>query len=319
MKPGRIGQKRSYPETAILLSMEEGRVQRVLILVLGLNILVALLKGVFGYLAGSVSMVADAFHSGFDSLSNVVGIIVLVLAAKPPDWEHPYGHGKIETLGTMIIGAMLLVTAAGIIIEGYERLIDPVPPDIAPITIAVMVSTVVINLAVSTYEQRKGEEYQSQILSADATHTRSDVFVSLSVLGGFIAVGLGFPRADPLIALGIGILIVRMGLRILYDAGQVLSDSRNLPCDMETIRAGMMSVPGVSQYHNFRCRGKPGELFGDIHITVDPELTVAQGHEIAVEVERRLKATVPGLVDVVVHIEPESNLCRLERAITRRR
>ncbi len=287
--------------------MQGNRVQRVFILVLALNLAVALAKAIFGLLAGSVSMVADAFHSGFDSFSNVVGIVALYFAGRPPDPEHPYGHGKIETLGTLVIGAMLLLTAAGILYEGYRRLIVPVTPDITAVTVGVMLATLAINIAVSTYERRRGEEYQSQILVADSQHTRSDVFVSVAVIGGFIAVRLGFPAADPLIAFAIGLLIARMGLSILYDAAQVLTDAMNLPCDPALIRAVVTDTPGVAGYHEFRCRGKPGEIFADIHIVVDPGLPVSRAHDISEEVERRLKETVPGLAEVVVHIEPDTS------------
>ncbi|WP_292395227.1 cation diffusion facilitator family transporter [Methanoculleus sp. UBA303] len=287
--------------------MQGDRVQRVFIIVLILNLAVALAKAAFGLLAGSVSMVADALHSGFDSFSNIVGIIALYLAGKPPDPEHPYGHGKIETLGTLVIGAMLLLTSAGILFEGYRRLVNPVTPAITPVTVAVMVGTLIINIAVSTYERRRGEEYRSQILIADSLHTRSDVFVSTAVIGGFLAVRLGFPQADPIIAFAIGLLIARMGVGILYDAAEVLTDAMNLPCDPALIRAVVTDTPGVAGYHDFRCRGKPGEIFADIHITVDPALPVAGAHAISDEVERRLKEMVPGLAEVVVHIEPDDS------------
>lgn len=287
--------------------MQGDRVQRVFVIVLILNVAVAVVKAVFGIMAGSVSMVADALHSGFDSFSNVVGIVAMHLAGKPPDPEHPYGHGKIETLGTLVIGAMLLLTAAGILLEGYGRLITPVTPEITPITVGVMVGTLITNIIVSTYERRKGEEYQSQILIADSLHTRSDVFVSTAVLGGFLAIRLGYPAADPIIALGIGLLIARMGIGILYGAAEVLIDSMNLPCDPALVRAVVMDTPGVAGYHDFRCRGKPGEIFADIHVTVDPALSIARAHAISEEVERRLKETVPGLAEVVVHIEPDDS------------
>jgi len=287
--------------------MQGDRVQRVFVIVLILNVAVAVVKAVFGIMAGSVSMVADALHSGFDSFSNVVGIVAMHLAGKPPDPEHPYGHGKIETLGTLVIGAMLLLTAAGILLEGYGRLITPVTPEITPITVGVMVGTLITNIIVSTYERRKGEEYQSQILIADSLHTRSDVFVSTAVLGGFLAIRLGYPAADPIIALGIGLLIARMGVGILYGAAEVLIDSMNLPCDPALVRAVVMDTPGVAGYHDFRCRGKPGEIFADIHVTVDPALSIAWAHAISEEVEQRLKETVPGLAEVVVHIEPDDS------------
>lgn len=279
--------------------------KRVLLFILALNILVALAKGAFGLLAGSVSMVADAFHSSFDSISNIVGIVAITVASRPPDWAHPYGHGKFETLGTLVIGAMLLLTASWIVLEGCQRLVNPVPPDITGVTIAVMLATLAINLAVSRYERRKGEELQSQILVADAAHTRSDIFVSISVLGGFAAVRLGFPQADPLIAFAIAVLIARMGVAILYDAGQILADSMiHLPCDVEDVRRIVTGIPGVRDCHRFRCRGKPGDLYADLHITVDPRLSVDAAHNLSTDVERRLKERIAGMKEVVVHIEP---------------
>ncbi|WOX56612.1 MULTISPECIES: cation diffusion facilitator family transporter [unclassified Methanoculleus] len=287
--------------------MQDPRVRRVFITVLILNLVVALAKAVFGLLAGSVSMVADALHSGFDSFSNVVGIVALYFAEKPPDPKHPYGHGKIETLGTLVIGAMLLLTAAGVLFEGYRRLVAPVAPVITSVTVGVMIGTLAVNIAISTYEKRKGEEYHSQILIADSMHTRSDVFVSIAVLAGFLAVRLGYPTADPVIAFIIGILIARMGVEVIYEAAQVLTDTMEPPCDPALIRAVVTNTPGVVGCHDFRCRGRRGEIFADIHITVDPALPVAAAHAISDEVERRLKEAAPEIVEIVVHIEPESS------------
>lgn len=279
-------------------------VRRTLLLIFALNVTVALLKAAFGLLAGSVSMVADALHSAFDSSSNVVGIVAVTVARMPPDERHQYGHGKFETLGTLVIGAMLLLTAYWIISEGYTRLVNPVAPGITPVTVGVMLATLLVNIGVSRYERRKGDEYASEILLADAAHTRSDVYVSISVLAGFLAVRLGYPLADPIIAFAIGALILRMGLTILYNATQILSDAANLPCDPEDVHQIVRSIPGIRDCHTFRCRGKPGEVFADIHITVDPQLPVDAAHALTVEVERRLTEEVSGLREVVVHVEP---------------
>ncbi len=283
--------------------MRYDRVQRTLALVFVLNLAVAVAKAVFGIMAGSVSMVADSLHSLFDSLSNIVGILSTRIASQPPDRSHPYGHGKFETVGTMIIGAMLLLSAYWIISEGAERLVSREAPVITSITILVMVATILINIFVSTYERRQGEALKSQILIADAKHTTSDIFVSLSVLGGFAAVSLGFPLADPLIAFGIGILIARMGLVILKDAGNVLTDAVVVDCE-DRVAAVVASVEGVRGYHGFRCRGKPQELFADIHIMVDPDISVAEGHAIAEEVVAKILAGVEEIEDVVVHVDP---------------
>ncbi|KUG19103.1 MAG: cation diffusion facilitator family transporter [Methanomicrobiaceae archaeon] len=287
--------------------MQLSQVQRVLLFILSLNILVAVLKAIFGLLANSMSMVADAFHSSFDSVSNIVAIIASFIAAKPPDEQHQYGHGKFETLGALAIGALILLTACWIVFEGYVRLTEGVVPEITIVTVGVMLATLAVNVLVFRYEYRKGQELDSYILIADSTHTRSDVYVSISVLAGFAAVTMGFPQADPLIAFAIGILIARMGVEIIREAGKVLSDSAFLQCEAVDIEEIVMGIESVKGCHNFRCRGKPGEMYGDIHVTVDPALSVDQGHEIATEVERRLKEEIGGIKEIIVHIEPEEH------------
>ncbi|HDR73508.1 MAG TPA: cation transporter [Methanoculleus sp.] len=284
--------------------MRYDRIQRTLGLVLVLNLLVAAAKATVGLMAGSVSMVADSLHSLFDSLSNIVGIVSTHFARQPPDQIHPYGHSRFETAGTLVIGAMLLLSAFWIISEGVGRFFTREAPEITGLTVGVMVATILINLLVTTFERRMGEELQSQILLADARHTASDILVSLSVLGGFAAVLLGYPIADPLIALGIGILIGRMGLAILKEAANVLTDAVVVDCE-DRIAMVLSSIEGVRGYHDFRCRGKPHELFADIHITVDPHLSVVEGHAIAEEVMARIRSEVEEIEDVVVHVDPD--------------
>lgn len=170
------------------------RVQRIFIAVLALNLSVALAKAVFGILAGSVSMVADAVHSGFDSFSNVVGIVALYFAEKPPDPEHPYGHGKIETLGTLAIGAMLLLSAAGIFFEGYQRLVSPAAPDITAVTIGVMLGTLVVNIAVSTYERKKVRSTRARSSLPTPSIPEATSSSRSPCSGDFLRRGSGFRR-----------------------------------------------------------------------------------------------------------------------------
>ncbi|HDS64157.1 MAG TPA: cation transporter [Methanofollis liminatans] len=282
---------------------EYNRVQRVLWVILGLNILVALAKAIFGLLAGSMSMVADALHSSFDSVSNIIGIAATRVAGRPPDRDHQYGHAKVESLATLIVGGMLLLTAYWVINEGVVRLSAGAAPEITGITVGVMVVTLIINIFVAWYERRMGEELQSSFLIADSEHTKSDVYVSLSVLAGFVAVNAGYPAADPLIALAIGALIGKMGLSIIREASMVLTDAATVRCE-DIVRKSVPSIPGVRGYHRFRCRGGAGDLFADIHVTVDPQMSVLHAHEIAREVEAVLKEQVPGMKEVIVHIEP---------------
>ncbi len=280
------------------------RVRRVLLITLFLNLLVSILKGIFGMLAGSVSMVADALHSFFDSVSNIVCLITTWFAEKPPDVGHQYGHGKIESFGTLIIGAMLLLTAYWVFNEGLGRLFsDVVSPAIAPITVCVMLFSLLVNIGVTLYERKVGAEEKSDLLLADAKHTLSDVAVTISVLTGFVLVQAGFAHADAVIACGIAFLIAKMGFDIIRESGAVLTDAALVDCT-EDIASIVASIDGAEGHHDFRCRGRKNEIFGDIHISVDPTITVAEGHAIGEAVRQAILVGIPEIKDIVIHVDP---------------
>lgn len=196
--------------------MNYPRVRRTLILTFFLNLCVSLAKGIVGALAGSVSMVADAVHSLFDSVSNIVGLISIYVAdAPPPDPpRHQYGHGKFETIGTMVVGGTLLLITA--VVVGYEggfgRFFSGAVPDIQPLTVAVMVVTIGgVNITITLYERRVGREENSSFLLADSQHTASDILVSLSVLGGFASSVWGIRSPMPSSHLGLRFSSQRWG------------------------------------------------------------------------------------------------------------
>jgi cation diffusion facilitator family transporter len=286
-----------------LPSMPYHRVQRTLLLILVLNLTVTLIKGIFGIMAGSMSLVADALHSVFDSVSNIVGIASTEIAKQPPDRRHPYGHGRFETIGTLVIGAMLILSAYWIITEGASRLLTGSAPHITEVTVAALILTILINIFVAWYERRQGQLLGSDILIADSEHTKSDIYVSLSVLGGFVFISMGYPEADPILAFVIGAVIGKMGLSIIRHSGDVLTDGVTVDLEDEVAEI-IRETEGVEGYHQFRCRGKPRELFADIHITVSPTLSVVEGHEIADRVRDRILAQVKEISDIVVHVDP---------------
>lgn len=283
--------------------MNYRRVQKTLILTFFLNLSVSLAKGIVGAFAGSVSMVADAFHSLFDSVSNIVGLISITIADTPPDTGHPYGHGKFETIGTMVVGTLLLITAVVVGYEGFGRFSSGAVPEITLLTVAVMVGTICVNISVCLYERHVGKEEGSSFLLADSQHTASDILVSLSVLGGFVFIWLGYPVADAIIALMIAALIARMGIKILYAALEVLADA-SAPIDYDKLDRIMKTTEGVISYHDFRSRGKPGEIFCDLHVVVAPYITVQEGYLIGKQVRHRMMTEMEGVVDVLVHIDP---------------
>ncbi len=290
-------------ECAVASGARAGEVRRVLWIVLFLNLAVAAGKYGYGLLIHSLAMRADGFHSMFDGASNVIGLVGMGLAARPADEGHPYGHGKYETYAAAAIGAMLLFAAWQIASEALTRFVGESPPPAVDLpAFAVMVATLAVNIGVSLYERRRGAALKSDILTADAAHTGSDVLVSVGVIAGLFLVKLGYPRADAAVALFVVAAILWAAFRIFSRVHAIFSDSPAL--DAEAVCAIALAVDGVKGCHSIRTRGTSAHVFIDLHVQVEPTLTVARGHEIAERVERVLCDELPGVADVIAHLEP---------------
>jgi cation diffusion facilitator family transporter len=277
-------------------------VRRILILILILNIVVALVKVLYGYYSNSLSMLTDGFHSFFDGASNVVGIIGITLASKPADEGHKYGHWKIETFASIIIAILLFLVCLEIIQSAIYRFFNPSTPDITTISFIIMGITILINLGVSWYEYKKGKEIDSKILVADSMHTRSDIYASIAVILGFLLIKAGYIWADTVIAIGIAILIAKTGIDIIRESSEVLLDKSMISDDI--IENIVKSVSGVNECHAIRTRGKATRTYIDLHITVDPKCSIEEAHEIGDKVESKLKS-ISGVKEVLIHLEPE--------------
>lgn len=273
--------------------------------VLAMNVLVALAKLGYGLLTESLAMQADGFHSFFDGLSNVVGLVGLWFASRPPDDSHPYGHKKFESLAAAGIGGMLLATCFYLVSKTYESLGGFTHPNVTAVSFVVMMVTMAINLFVMKWEQRKGRELGSEILLADSYHTGSDLLTSSSVLAGLIAVRLGFPLVDPLVALFVAGVIAWTAYTVLREVVSSLTDKIRL--QPEQVRAAVMEIPGILDCHDIRTRGLASHVFVDLSIHVGPTLSVEEAHQISHRVERSLKKRLREVEDVVVHLEPEGH------------
>ena len=246
-------------------------------MVLALNLLVALAKLGYGWLTESLGMQADGFHSLFDGVSNVVGLVGLWMASGPPDAGHPYGHKKFETLAAAGIGGMLIATCFYIVAETYKSWGGTTQPTITGMSFVVMVATMIVNFSVMTWERRKGRELRSEILLADSYHTASDLLTSCSVLAGLIAVRLGHPFVDPLVALIIAGVIAWTAYTVLREVVSSLTDKGRLEPDH--IRSVVMELPGILDCHDIRTRGLASHVFVDLSIHVDATMSVEDGHE----------------------------------------
>lgn len=278
-------------------------VRRVLWWVLFLNLAVASAKLVYGLWIDSVSVTADGFHSLFDGTSNIIGLLGLGLAARPADSDHPYGHTKYETFASAAIGALLLFAAWRVGSAAFERLQDPgAGPAVDTLSFVVMTVTLAVNLVVTFVERRAARRLGSEILAADARHTASDVMVTLGVIGGLVAVRLGYPIADPVLGMVVAVFIIIAAFRVLGEAGSTLADTARVR--PAAVNAVVLGVDGVLGCHDVRSRGTGTDVYVDLHVQVDSGVTVGQGHEVAERVERAVYDAFDEVTDVIAHLEP---------------
>jgi cation diffusion facilitator family transporter len=280
------------------------KISRVLQMTLAANIAVVLAKLLAGLSAGSLAVLADAAHSAVDATNNVLALVLARVAAQAPDEDHPYGHAKFETLGALAAVAFFSITIFELVTSAVGRLISgSTRTDVTPMVIGVMMGSAAVSLVVSHFESREGRRLGSDLLLADAAHTRSDLYASVAVLVGLALVAAGFAWADALFTLVVAAFIGHTGYRVLRTTVPVLVDERAV--DEATIHGIAMNTPGVMDCYSVRSRGREGEVFSELTISVPRSLDVARAHEIADEVERRVAAGV-GAREVVVHVEPEA-------------
>ena len=277
-------------------------VVRVLYRVLVLNLAVALAKIVLGYSTGAVSVLSDGFHSLTDSASNVVALIGVSIARLPPDANHPYGHRKYETIASVGILMFLMIVLLEVVTAAIDRFMTSSVPKVYPEGIGVMTVTLIVNLVVMQYELRQGHRLKSEVLLADAMHTRSDVFTSVTVIAALIGVSLGYPLLDPLAALFVAAFIGHACWEIAQGASRILSDEVVIAED--EVRAVVQTVPDVVGCHQIRTRGSADHVFVDMHIWLNGEMRLDDAHAASHVVKDKLMARYPQSADVVIHIEP---------------
>lgn len=284
------------------------QIRKVLIFTLILNLLVSLAKVIYGYMSNSIAMTSDGFHSFFDGVSNIVGLIGIWIAYHPPDENHPYGHKKYETLFTIIIGVMIFVTCFQILKQVYQSIGEYHETEVTGVSFAVMFVTMAVNIFVTIYERKKGIELKSEFLIADAMHTKSDILASIGVIVSLIITKSGYRIADTIAGLVIAFLIARIGFEIIKRASDVLVDT--ICIDTTALEGVIKSVEGVKGCHDIRTRGTEHSINLDVHILVDPKMSIEKAHEVADALEEKIKSSFPSVIDIVVHIEPEGNDCK---------
>jgi cation diffusion facilitator family transporter len=286
----------------VLIRPRHREVSRVLTRVLFFNLAVAGAKLALGYATGAVSVVSDGYHSLTDSTSNVIGLVGLRASYKPPDADHPYGHRKFETLAAAAIFVFLILAVFEIGRAALKRLASPAPPQVTWLSFAIMLATLATNVFVVRYESRQGRRLNSELLLADALHTRSDVFSTIGVLISLAAVWAGYPLLDPLGGIAIAIVIGHTSYEIARDTTSILSD--RMVIDEGDIRQVVMGVDGVLGCHHIRTRGALDYVFLDLHVWFPADSPLREAHRVSHVVKDRLMERFPQIADAIIHIEP---------------
>lgn len=273
------------------------------------NLVMTIFQVVVGYLAHSQSLIAHGLHSFSDLLSDFLVIYATRQSANPADSAHPYGHARVETAATLILGMSLAVIGGGILWESGMRLqhIEALPVvELSALWVAI--ATVISKEALYRYLIRVAERLRSQLMIANALHTRADAASALVVVVGIGGALLGWSFLDLLAAALMGFMILRMGLGLAWGALKELIDTGLDEAQVEAIRTTLLATPGVLGLHELRTRRMAHQALVDAHVQVDARISVSEGHRIAESARARVLREHPEVLDVLVHIDPEDDL-----------
>lgn len=255
-------------------------------------------------LFGMVAFLAAGIDALFDTATSLGVFAGLRVSRRPADRGHPYGHRQAETLISVVLACVLVFTSVRIILLSLDKIYSQTPVKTAPEPFLLAVLSFVILGALARHKISTGKQTNNSSVVADGYHTLSDSISAAAILVGLVFIQMGYSWVDPLVALGISIIILHWALSIGRDAINVLMGASPGAKVMARIREICRGVLGVKGCHKCRARRVGSRIFADVHILVDPKLSTGQSHKVATQVERRLKANVPNLTSVVVHIEP---------------
>ncbi|CEN56615.1 cation diffusion facilitator family transporter [Candidatus Methylopumilus turicensis] len=272
------------------------------------NIGLTIVQVIVGIFAHSQSLIADGVHSLSDLISDFLVLIASYHSKSPADEDHPYGHGRIETAASLVLGAILILTGVGIMYSAAIKLdsLGDAPP-ISSLALWTAGLALIAKEALFRYMLYVGEQLRSPLLIANAWHARSDAASSLVVAVGIAANMMGFIYADAIAAILVGFMIVRMGLVFMWEAFQELIDAGLSFEEVASIRQTLMDTQGVQNVHELRTRKMAHRVLVDAHILVDSKISVSEGHSIAERARKRVIDTHESVNDVLVHVDTEDD------------
>ncbi|RQD69932.1 MAG: cation transporter [Tindallia sp. MSAO_Bac2] len=268
------------------------------------NLLLTITKLIAGFFAGSTALVADAFHSASDLIGTVILLKGMQIAHQPADENHPFGHHRAETITSEILAVILMITAAGIGYEGIRILASNniVVPQAAAVYVALL--SIAAKEGMFRYSAKIGNEINSDAIIADAWHHRSDAFSSIAALVGIVGSRFGMTFMDPVAALFVALLIFRAGIQIYRKAVSTLMDTAPSDDKLKELMDVIIAVDGVKQVDDLRVRRYGSKMIIDLKISVLPELTVEEGHNVAARTKVKVLETDDSIQDVLIHVNP---------------
>ncbi|OJA00929.1 cation transporter [Rickettsiella grylli] len=272
------------------------------------NLLLAGLKIIFGIIGHSHGLLADGVHSLSDLMVDLLVIIASKFGNKAADENHPYGHGRIETAATVLLAILLALAALAIIVNAVTTIhrihVKETP---SQIVLWIALSSILLNELIYFWTKHIAIQIKSNLLMSNAWHHRSDSFSSMAVAFGVVGAWLGFPKLDAVAAIVVGLMILKTAWNFGWYSIRELVDTALSTEETEKIKRFIKKVSGVKAIHQLRTRSIAGSIFCDVHVLVDPFITVSEGHYIGQEVEKRLIASFPDITDVTVHIDTEDD------------
>lgn len=268
-----------------------------------LNVILSVLKFVFGTLLNSVSLIADALHSLTDVISSIIVVFGFKISAKPPDEKHPFGHGRAERIVSIIVACLLIVVGFEFFMSGFERFRNPIPIRSDVLVISMLIASIFIKEFLYQVSMHLGRRINSASLKADALHHRTDAISTVLVLIGFVCFRFGLFSLDGLMGMAVALIIVYAGVSIIIESGNFLIGQAPSSSLVDKIKVTAAQCDGVNDIHHIHVHDYGGQLEVTIHVRMKSKIHLVDAHQKASEVEDAIKRCVPG-AEVTVHLEP---------------
>lgn len=296
------------PEPGELDGERYQETRRVTLVGAAIDFILGVAKIVVGVIGNSQALIADGIHSFSDLITDGLVLFAVKHGSREADEKHPYGHGRIETLTTVILGVALIAVAIGIAYDAGLRLMHPeLLPQPGWLALSVATISVVAKEGIYHYTLRTAEKFNSNLLRANAWHSRSDAISSVIVMVGVMGSMGGLIYLDAVAAIGVGIMVAKIGADLGWHSIQELIDTAMEPEQIEKIHAAIQAVDGVQAMHMLRTRRMGSSGLVDVHILVNSKISVSEGHRISDTVRAQIIRDVADVTDVMVHIDPEDD------------